>query len=99
MRYHLKKLAYAKPYPDLDARIRLEQAPKLPPLCLDLWALYSDLNARRQFNEHGAVRFTWTDLKHFCDVTGKRFNQWQLDAIAKLENAYFAVELASKPKK
>lgn len=82
--------------PDEEAQRQLDAEPQMPQGCEAVWAIFMDLHIRRAFNEHGPIRFAWTDIYAYMGVTASRLTGWQLKTVFMLEGLYFKVRAETK---
>lgn len=69
---------------------RLRDAPDLPVDMTWLWADFLQLHNSRGSTGYGPAPITFTDLAAWQSVTGLRLRPWQIDAIRRADNAFFA---------
>lgn len=78
------------------AAAELENPHEFPDLLHDLWFWFGALVRTRQPTMAGPGAITESEIRAFCLNRGIRMEQWQLDAIARLDSA--SREDHSKPK-
>ena len=68
----------------------LADAPSLPDGLATLWSDFMDLHSSRSVGMGGAGPISYSDLDAWQRVTGNRLERWQIKAIRRADNAYFA---------
>jgi hypothetical protein len=84
-------------FPNPVSISKLENEPELPALVSDMWVSFLALHLRRGRDMDGPLRFTWSEIQAYCNLTGARFSEWQLRVLFLLEDEYFAVRAENKP--
>ena len=70
----------------------LAEAPPLPPLTALVWGYFVELSAARGSNGFGANSITPTGIRDWCWLTGVALDPWEIQAIARLDEAYLRKE-------
>lgn len=70
---------------ELQAELR---CPPCPALVQYLWATFQRLSNRRGSSGFGPLPISWSELRAFMDITGRRFTAWELDMIEALDVVY-----------
>ena len=68
----------------------IADAPPLPEGCDNLWLTFLSLHSRRGSNGFGPSRLTYGEIKDYQTVTNDILEPWEVDAIMKADDAYFA---------
>lgn len=69
----------------------IADAPDLPGGCELLWADFLELHAARTTSGMGPARIGYRDIESWQRVTGANLKPWQIAAIRKADEAWFAV--------
>lgn len=75
--------------PERRAELQAElRCPPCPALTQYLWATFLRLSNRRGSSGFGPLPISWSELRAFMDITGRRFAAWELDMIEALDVLY-----------
>lgn len=71
---------------------KLANAPALPDGLEELWRKFLDLHSSRGSTMSGAARITFSDIDAYQRVTGTVIPPWQVNAIRRADDGYFAAQ-------
>lgn len=75
----------------------LANEPDIPESAAHVWHYFIQLNRARGSNGFGANPLSYTEIKNWCELSGIRLEQWELDAIVEMDSA-FITESAKEAK-
>lgn len=64
---------------------------ELDDLIVYLWQYFNDLSTRRHYCEGGPGSINWTEIQAFSNMKNLKFEQWELDALSRLDNKFLEV--------
>jgi len=73
----------------------LQNLPPIPPGAEHLWLWFNDLDAKRQAG-FSINALSWGDIAAYFTLHGIKPMRWEIDAIARLDNAFLVSRLDSK---
>lgn len=85
LREHLEAVAERS-----GKRPAMLDGPGLPAPCARLWGDFLELHGARGYGMAGPDRITFRDLMDWQEFRGVKLDGWQIDAIRKADDAYFA---------
>lgn len=69
----------------------IANGPQLPVGCEMLWSDFAEMHGTRGNTGFGPAPISFVDIDAWQRVTGARLPAWQVEAIRRADNAYFAV--------
>lgn len=79
---------------DYAAQLKL---PPFPEELAYLWQYYRRLRGRKGGNGFSVSPIEWPDIQAFRDMTRKRIDPWEVEALEDIDDVFLKVRTGSKP--
>lgn len=67
------------------------RGPEFPKLVSHIWSAFTALHSRRQMGFNGPMGISYSDIKHWKELTDTPLDAWEVEAIIAVDNAYMRV--------
>ncbi|HEY4712822.1 MAG TPA: hypothetical protein VIH30_01050 [Aquirhabdus sp.] len=68
----------------------LANEPDIPESAAHVWHYFIQMNKKRGSNGFGANPLTFTEIRSWCELKKITLEQWELDAIDAIDEAYIS---------